>query len=410
MGVLSRWLNWKETSLDSALNAALQALVGYPESKSGPAVTAQSALQVTTVLRCVNVLANGVAQVPLKVYRARTGEIGSDVADAHPLHRVLHRRPNPWQTSFQFRRTLVFHVALTGDFFAFINRVNGEIRELIPLEPGRVEVIRHRDLTITYRVTGENGSRQDFPQSMIWHVAGPSWSSWKGLDPVRLAREAIGLSLATESAHADLHRNGVQSTGLYSVDGNLDGPQYRQLQEWIAAQIGGSNRFKPFVLDRGAKFTPNAMTGVDAQHLETRKHQIEEICRAFGVFPQMVGHAGDSAPTFASAEQFFIAHVVHTLGPWYEDLQQSADVNLLDERSDRDRGHFVKFTPTALLRGDMKAESDYLARALGAGGSPAWMEVNEVRALKDMNPVEWGNGKPEPPTTKPAQPASEPGK
>jgi phage portal protein BeeE len=129
------------------------------------------------------------------------------------------------------------------------------------------------------------------------------------------------------------------------------------------------------------------MTGVDAEHLSTRKHQIEEICRFMRIFPQMVGHAGDQTPTFASAEQFFIAHVIHSLGPWVERIEESADINLLSE-ADQLAGYVVRLKMRGLMRGAMKDQADYFSKALGAGGSPAWMTQDEVRSeAEDLNPM-----------------------
>jgi HK97 family phage portal protein len=126
------------------------------------------------------------------------------------------------------------------------------------------------------------------------------------------------------------------------------------------------------------------MSGLDAQHLETRKFQIEEVCRFFDVMPIMVGYS-DKATTYASAEQMFLAHVVHTLSPWYARIEQSADVNLLTEK-ERASGLYFKFVPAGLLRGAAKDRSEYFAKALGAGGGPAWMTQDEVRALEELNP------------------------
>lgn len=104
------------------------------------------------------------------------------------------------------------------------------------------------------------------------------------------------------------------------------------------------------------------------------------------VFPIMIGHTGDKANTFASAEQMFLAHVVHTISPWYQRIEQSVECQLLTEQ-ELDRGYFVKFTAAGLLRGSHKDRAEFYSRGLGAGGSPAWMTQDEVRALEDMNPM-----------------------
>jgi HK97 family phage portal protein len=141
------------------------------------------------------------------------------------------------------------------------------------------------------------------------------------------------------------------------------------------------------------------MTGVDAQTLESRRFQVEETCRPFRVMPIMIGHA-DKTTTYASAEQMFLAHVVHTLAPWCERIEQAIGIGLLD--SDRDVGVYAKFNLNGLMRGAFKDRMEGYARALGAGGSPPWMEVNEIRALEEINPVDWGDGKPEPPQSQAA--------
>jgi HK97 family phage portal protein len=393
------WLKGGEqklVSLDPDTNPALRSLLDYPESKSGVTVNWLTALQVTTVLRCVSCLANGLAQVPLKVYRPAAGGRGSEPATDHPLYDVLYRKPNGWQTSFEFRQTLVFHRALAGRFIAYKNLVNGKtVKELIPLPPDRVEVKRNPDLSLKFSVRGDDNQTRDFSQQQIWYVPAASWDTYRGLDCVKLAREAIGLAKATEQSHAALHRNSARVSGILSVDTSLSKERYEQLKAWIQDYVlSGGSSYSPLIMDNAAKWSSMQMTGVDAQHVELRNLEIEEICRAFGVFPQMVGHAGSQTPTFASAEQFFIAHVVHTLGPWYADIEQSIGVNLLSD----DRELFARFTVNALLRGAMTDEANYFATALGRGDpNSAWMTKNEVRALKDLNPLTGGDDLPKPP-------------
>jgi HK97 family phage portal protein len=367
------------TSAEAILRELRQGFV----SKTGKPVNISTALQVVTVFACLRVIAEGVAQVPFKVFRDRAGG-GKDAATSHPLYDVLHRRPNPWQTSFEFRESLIYHAALAGDFFAFKSMVGGQVHALIPLEPGTVTVIKGPDRSLTYKIS-TNGESRTFPAEAIWHVRGPSWNTWKGMAAVDYAREAIGLSIATEEAHALLHKNGAQASGLYSVEGALSPQQYKDLSDWLKKQITADGKHSPLVLDRGAKWTQISMSGVDAQHLETRKHQVEEVCRAFRVMPIMIGQA-DKAATYASAEQMFLAHVVHTLCPWYERIEQSADVNLLSKR-DREQGIYTKFLPNGLMRGAAKDRSDFYYKMWQMGAySP-----NDILRLEDENPYKGGD-------------------
>lgn len=367
-------------------------IYGGPPSRTGISVTWASALEISTVLACLRVIAEGIAQVPFKLYRDESGAGGRPAAD-HPLYDVLYRRPNRWQTSFEFRETLAFHAALTGNAYLFVGKVGikREIRELVPLEPQFVTVEKKADGALFYNYNPVKGQGVQFAADQIWHVKGPSWNGYTGLEAVKLVREAVALAIASEAAHAEMHRGSAKMSGIYSVEGNLSKEKYDFLAAWLDKYaMGGERAGKPMILDLGAKFTTTQMTGVDAQHLETRKHQIEEICRGFRVMPIMVGHA-DKTATYASAEQMFIAHVVHTLSPWYERLEQSADVNLLSE-DDRRKGYYTKFNPNALMRGAARDRAEFYTRMVGSvNATPGIMTRNEIRALEELPPIEGGN-------------------
>jgi len=331
----------------------------------------------------VRVIGEGIAQVPLKlIHESKDGKTRLPAKD-HPLYNLLAYRPNGYQTSFEFREMLAWHVVLTGNFFAFKNVVFGKIIELIPFEPGSVVVNRADNGVLTYDVTAQSGAMNTFPAEAIWHVRGPSWNSWMGLEAVQLAREAIGLAMATEEQHARMHKNGVRASGVYSVEGALNPEQYKGLKAWIDKEMSGlANAGKAMVLDRGAKWLNTSITGVDSQHLETRKYQVEEICRFFRVMPIMVGYS-DKAATYASAEQMFLAHVVHTMSPWWQRLEQSIDANLLTEK-DRKAGYYSQFVEEGMLRGDSAATSAFLTQLTTNG----IMTRNEARAKLDLNPLD----------------------
>lgn len=357
------------------------------KSKSGATVNLDSAFKVAVFFACIRKLSQGCAQVPFKLFRSVEVDGLERIVPArdHYLYDKLAAKPNPWSTSYEFRESLVIHAAL-GNAYVFKNRgvATGKIHELILLN-APVEKVQKDDFSIVYKVTGKSGAVQEFPAEAIWHVRGPSLDGLLGMDTLQLAREALGLAIATEETHAKLHANGVRPSGTYSVEGNLNAEQYQQLKAWILKETAGTeNAGAPMILDRGAKWLTQTMSGLDAQHLETRKFQIEEVCRFMDVMPIMVGYS-DKASTYASAEQMFLAHVIHTLMPWYARIEQSADVNLLTDR-EREQGLYFKFIAAGLLRGSTKDRSEYFAKALGSGGSPPWMTQDEVRALEELNP------------------------
>jgi len=382
-GALRTGLEYKAADI-SALT--WQALLGQPMARSGVSVTIETALANSTVFACLRVLAEGIAMLPFGVYQI-AGASKLPLRD-HPVDRLIEHAPADWLTSFEWREMKLYHAALTGNAYDYINRVGPpgkkEIVELIPLIPGRCVARQRTDGAIVYDVTDLDGTIKTLPRTDILHLRGPTWRGVMGMDVMRLAREAIGLSIAAEETHAMLHANAAQTGGVIEVAGKLDEPAKERLREAIVKHWSGvRNAFKTIVLDAGQKFTPReGMTGVDAQFLETRKFQVEEICRMLRVFPQMIGHA-DKAPTFASAEAFFIAHVVHSLMPWGRRLEQTTKRDLLAGEPDL----ITRISYHELMRGDSKAQSEYFSKALGAGGSPAWMTQDEVRDRCDLNPL-----------------------
>jgi HK97 family phage portal protein len=355
------------------------------KSKAGPSVNLQAAFRVSAALACMRAISQGCAQVPFKLIRdyEEAGLARKRAARDHVLYDLVTAKPNSWQTAFEFRETQALHACM-GNSYAYKGKYRGKVAELILLDPARVKPVQHTDWSITYKVTGRDGVTEELAQDQIWHVRGPSWDGFMGLDTLSMAREAMGLSIALEQSQANLHANGVRPTGVYSVDGSLDERQYDKLNAWIkkeAAAGGGGT----LILDRGAKWLSQTMTGVDAQHKEIRDQQVEEVCRFFGILPTVIGFTGDKANTYASAEAMFAAHRVQTLAPWWTRIQESADINLLTD-DERKQGYYFKHIASGLLLATAKDQAEVLAKALGSGGSPAWMTQDEVRELLELDP------------------------
>lgn len=353
------------------------------KSKSGAYVTWDRALQVSTVLCCARVIAEGLSQVPLKLYRENDDGTERFPARDHPLYDVLYRSPNSWQTSFEWRETTAIHNVLAGNGYSFINRYRGTVAELVPFMPSAVRPKRNGGGITAYDVSID-GETRTFAPAEILHTRGPSWDAYCGIDAVRAAREAIGLAMATEETHARFHQNGAKPAGVLSVEGTLTPQQHEQLQAFIA-KTSGPGVGLPLIVDHAAKWMAQSMSGVDAQHIETRLHQVREICAFMRVMPLMVGYT-DKASTYASAEQFFLAHIVHTMSPWYQRWEQRFDAQLLSEE-DRRGGHYFKFNEAALLRGAMKDTAEFLGNLVTRG----IITVNEARAKLEYNALDGGD-------------------
>ncbi len=293
------------------------------------AVTEQSALQVSTVLACVKVIADGCAAPELHVYREGAGSART-LARKRPEYRLLNRRPNEWQTSFEWRRMMTAHAVLCEAGLSIkVRDDRGKLLELIPVKPGSWECRKVARYEYRYRIWDEFGMIGDFSPDDVFVLPGFDWDVLKSIPAVSLARNAIGLAISSERSQQASHENGVRPSGVFSVNGRLSEEQYKRITKYIDDNGGSVNFGRPLVLDMDGKFQPMSSSAVDAQMVETRRLQIEEMCRPFSVFPIMIGHS-DKTATFASTEAFFSANLKHTLHPWHTLWRQRLDEFLLD--------------------------------------------------------------------------------
>lgn len=302
----------------------------------------------------------------------------------HWAHRLLTQRPNDWQTPFEFREYAAFCAVLGGGFLGVKNYdESGRIVEILPIPIGAWSVKQDNNWNLEYRVNYADKTHGIFSADQVFHFRGPTIDGYAGLNAVKMAREAIGLSSSLEGQQARLAGNGGKPSGVLSFAQALKPETRQKLKESWAEKYGPNGDGGIAILDGDAKFSSITMTSVDAQHLETRRHQIEEIARAFRVHPIMLMHS-NSTTTFASAEQHFRNHVIHTLGPWMARFEQVCNRDILGNED----GLRVDLDERGLLRGDFKDQAEYYAKALGSGGGRGWMTQNEIRAERDMNPID----------------------
>lgn len=365
----------------------LKAYFSGGEVKSGARVNIRTVREITAALACGRVLAECISTVPLKLYQRLPNGKRREATDV-PLWDLFMTRANPYQDAVEMRDQIGMHLAFVREFFVYKNMppiLKGKITELIPFDPTCVTILRS---PVTKRIDGyrvtAGGESQEFPPQVIWHMRNyPNWVGDQSESVVRLAREALGLALVTEETHSRMHASGVRQSGIYSVEGTLQPDQYEKLQAWVDAQYSGTaNWGRPMILDRNAKFTPSSINAVEAQHLETRRFEIEEICRAFGVMPIMIGHY-DKNSTYASAEQMFLAHAVHTARPLHRRMEKSADAWLLTSEQ-RLAGYYFKFLDNELLRGLPSSRADFYNKGITGG----WLTRNDARRFEDLDPID----------------------
>lgn len=377
-----KWLTGRRESKSTSLDLLRAYLLGSTTS-SGQAVTIEKALGVAVVLRCATVIGNGCSQIPFKLYQSlNEGKSRAEVRD-HPVAKLIGRRPNRWMSPMEWRRTMTMHATLApfGLSIKTVAPSDKRVLELLPVPPSWISWKQGDDWRITYTVQWPNGRRDDYAQEEVFVLRGPSWNAVEGLGAVKYAREAIGLRMAVDESQAKLFANGARPGGILTSKNSLDEEQRKALLlAWNQMQGGSGNAGKSALLEGDLEWKSLAMDNTDADTMTLRGQQIEEICMAFGVFPQMVGFSGGKAPTFASAEQFFINHVVHTLQPWHVAWEEAMATQLLTDAEWAD-GFYFRFTVQALLRGTAKERAEYLKLMVDMGA----YNPNEVRALEELD-------------------------
>lgn len=370
----------KRIMASTATEQIFEAIRGGNGSSSGAAVTPANAMRVSAVYACVRILAETVAQVPLLLYR-RHGD-GRDRATDHPLYPLLHDAPNEYQTSFEFREMMQGHVSLRGNAYARKIYSRGQLQELIPLHPDTVSA-EGKNGKMIYKVTDEMGRQQERTSREIFHVRGMSSDGYLGLSPIHVARDIIGMTITTENYGATLFRNGAKPGGILKHPSHFKDKSTRdRVRDSWDEFTGGNNAGKTAVLEEGMEWVKVGMTSEDAQYLEQRKFQISEIGRIFRV-PAILLQHDDKTSTFASAEQFMLSFVVHTMTPWFTRWEQAIRQQLLTPE-DRAAGVSAEFLMDGLLRGDTKSRYEAYASAIDKG----WMMRNEVRVRENLDPID----------------------
>ena len=352
---------------------------------SGKNVTERSAMQMTAVYSCVRILAEAVAGLPLHLYKYTDGG-GKEKALDHPLYRLLHDEPNPEMSSFVFRETLMTHLLLWGNAYAQVIR-NGknEVIALYPLMPNKMSVDRDENgrLYYTYyRGPDEAIKNKEFAVTLqpsdVLHIPGLGFDGLVGYSPIAMAKNAIGMAIACEEYGAKFFANGAAPGGVLEHPGTIKDPQ-RVRESWQSTFGGSGNANKIAVLEEGMKYTPIGISPEQAQFLETRKFQINEIARIFRVPPHMVGDLEKSS--FSNIEQQSLEFVKYTLDPWVIRWEQSIQRALLSH--DEKAQYFVKFNVEGLLRGDYQSRMNGYA----IGRQNGWMSANDIRELENLDRI-----------------------
>ncbi|QIY09462.1 phage portal protein [Plesiomonas shigelloides] len=352
------------------------------DTYTGKRVNSQKAMRLTAVFGCVRVLAESIGMLPCNLYQST--DSGKKKATGERLHKLLSMQPNGYMTPQEFWELVILCLCLRGNFYAYKVKALGEVAELLPIDPGCVTPKLNGKWEPVYEVTFADGSTDVLSQDEIWHVRILTLDGLVGLNPIAYAREAISLGLATEEHGAKLFSNGAVTSGVLRTDQQLSDTAYERLRNDFAEKHQGlGNAHKPMILEMGLDWKSMALNAEDSQFLETRKFQLEEICRLYRVPLHMVQNT-DRA-TFSNIENLGIGFINYTLVPYFTRIEQRINIGLV--KKSKQGIYYAKFNAGALLRGDMKSRFDAYSTGINWGiYSP-----NECRELEDLNPRDGGD-------------------
>ena len=383
MGILSGLFHSRDKPTNATSGSSYRFFLGG--STSGKTVTERSAMQITAVYSCVRILAEAIAGLPLHLYTYKE-DGGKEKAIGHPLYLLLHDEPNPEMSSFVFRETLMTHLLLWGNAYAqIIRNGKGEVVALYPLMPNRMTVDRDSSGQLFYSYQMNNSDAPTMKAgtvilkpSDVLHIPGLGFDGLVGYSPIAMAKNAIGLAIATEEYGAKFFANGATPGGLLEYPGTVKDPD-RVRESWNKGFSGSQNAGKVAILEEGMKYTPISIAPEQAQFLETRKFQINEIARIFRVPPHMVGDLEKSS--FSNIEQQSLEFVKYTLDPWVVRWEQSLSRALFTP--EEKKKYFFKFNVEGLLRGDYQSRMNGYATARQNG----WMSANDIRELENLDRI-----------------------
>jgi len=383
MSIFSRFFKSRDRP-SSKLGNAVSFFFGG--SNSGKMVNERTAMQTTAVYACVRLLAESIAGLPVHLYQYN-GDGGQERVINHPLYAILHDAPNPEMTSFIFRETLMGHLLVYGNAYAQIIRDGrGKVLGLYPLLPNRMKVSRAPNGEIVYAYDRDSEESRVDPErgtvvlryDEVLHIPGLSFDGLIGYSPIAVAKNAIGMAIATEEYGASFFANGAMPGGVLEHPGVVKDPG-KVRESWNAAYKGSGNAHRIAVLEDGMKYNQIAIPPEQAQFLQTRRFQLNEIARLFHVPPHMIGDLEKSS--FNNIEHQSLEFVKYSLNPWVIRWEQAMMQSLLlpSEKSK----YFIKLNVDGLLRGDYGRRMAGYATARQNG----WLSANDIRGLENLNRI-----------------------
>jgi len=366
------------TTGDGNRNADFGSPVNTLPGAIGVSPAANQALSSAAVWACCRLISQSVASLPLELYEL-TDE-GKVRATGHPLYRTLTKSPNPNMTCQQWLQPTLLSLLLWGNGYTWVDRVNGEVIAIWPLNPARVQVLLNLDGTFSYYYTDLRGHLNIFRDEDIIHFRVFSMDGYLGLPVLIYQQQLIQFQLTSQTYASNLYQMGGRPGGVLEYPHQLRADQVAAIRSaWQEVHMGPQNAGRIAILGEGTKYSSIGIPPEQLQFIEEQKFSVEQIARIFGVAPHLIGAANQ--PTYASVEQQSIEFVQYTLAIYVNAIEQAVNKYLLDD------DHVFRFNLNGFERGDMNAR--YAAYATGRQWG--WLSQNDVRSAEDMNTIEGGD-------------------
>lgn len=362
-------------------SAELAAYLYGRRSKAGVMVSDETAWKISVINTCTRILAEGVASLPLNVFKERP-DGGKERDRGSRLDRMLHLKPNRWQTSMEWREMMMVHAVRRGNAFSLRLKIDGEDREFIPYHPDKMKWGLFAG-KMWYEYTNPEGRQIPYSQEQIFHLRGLSSDGVSGRDMIEDLRDSLGISQSHEDWESASYARGGTKRPILNHPNVLNEQAAKRIRDsWVENYGGEEGMWKPVLLEEGMKLENLDLSAADLQFLESRKFRIAELARPFRVPLHMLNELDRS--TNNNIEHQGLEFLIYTLTPWLVRWEQRFQVDLIGDDDTR----FAKHNVNGLLRGDVQKRAEYYSKALTNG----WMNKDEVRALEDMNPIPGGAG------------------
>lgn len=344
-------------------------------------VNAENAYGVPAFFAAVRVISEDIAKLPWKVYR-RLKPTGREIAEDHPLYELLHDAPNPEMTSFVWRETGLGHLLTWGNFFnEKVRNAKGDVKELWPLPPNRVQVKRRKNGVKYYEYLDKNGEPTILETDEVFHVPGLGFDGQVGYSVINMVRSSLAISLGAQEFARRFYENNARPGGTLTVPPNVamtDAAADKLRDEFTTKHQGLSNAQRIGILRDGITFQEIGIPPEDAQFIQTRIFQVQEISRMMRISPHKIMEL--SRATFSNIEHLALEHVQDSLGGWAARLEGQVRKDLL--RPDERGSIFTELNFDALLRGDALSR----AQALWIQEQGGALTPNEWRDIENRNP------------------------